>query len=682
MAGKLRWVAVVCAAVTAIAANAQSSRLAIAGAVYQDRLVLAVRPHFLAAENVTVKVYRDDGDRTTSAADVLMATTKTGKSGMYVLPVAGPGLYWLAVDSRTFHGAGWPEQTFGPGGSLCASAQSGTHATIYEGSCFGGRSASRSDDASTLMTSEHVALVNVRDSVTNVDFAFSFDAVINTLDGEGIQGSLRQYFVNANEVRGLNRMRFVPVETPLATEDKTYGFPQRWWTITLKTPLPELTDADTLVDGTAHNPVSPSTIFDLNAGRFAEPVTLRSGNPELSRLQRPELEIVATGERGIVCAAPCGLRAFALHGAVSGIVARADVRAEHVLVGVAGDAEARSGGRIGVDVERGTFTGRHVLVSAQSETGIRVAPGARVDGEHLEVSRSGAAASSGAGIALLSSGSSIRSSNISSNAGAGVLLGSADGKTPATLNTVEGTIISGNTGGVVVGPGSTRNTIVRNDIMWNRGGGVTVVPFAGNPPLANRISANRFDENGLRPIVLNLNTENPNDLERGSGNCSTGATAVHGGISAPRMDSVTVTNGTGLRAAVRGRACPGQVVEIYQSFATASVRGRSAEMPEVRNEESETETISALERALRLPSIGEFNYLGTTTTGADGTFSATFPLPGNADPEDRAPKSIEDTNVWAAQVLTSAAIEDRAFSAIAIDATGNTSEMSVRRKAD
>lgn len=675
----LRWAVVAGAVACPLAMSAGDGGLVIAGTVYQDRLVLAVRPHFLAAENVVLKLYADDGDRVASAGDRLLATTKTDRAGMYVLPVETPGAYWVAVDSRTFHKGALPEQTFGPAGSLCGHPEEGTRATIYEGSCFGGRTPSGSDDSSSLVTSEHLALINVRESMTNVDFAFSFDAVTNTLDGDGIQGSLRQYFVNANTVRGLNRMRFVPVERAPDRGDKTYGVPPRWWSIALKTPLPELTDADTLVDGTAHNFLSPGTILDFHPGRFEEPLTLKSGDPDLSRLKKPELELIATGATGLVCTAECGLRSFAIRGAVTSIVIRADSRAEHVLVGVGADAAAMAGGEIGVQIERGTFTGRHVLVSSQARFGISIEPGARLDGEHLDVSRSGGPLN-GAGIAILSSGSSIRASSVSTNGGAGILLGSTDGKTPATGNTIDSTAISGNLGGVVIAPGSSRNAITRNDIMWNRVGGVTVIPYENAPPRENRISANRFDENGLRPIILDLSAE-ANTLDLGDANCAGVANTPQRGISAPRMSRVEVSEEGGLRATVRGQACPGETVEIYQSFATATIREGSAEMSQVRDETGDAETISNRERVLKLPSIGEFNYVGTTTAAADGTFSATFPLP-SAKRVNPTSDSIEDTKVWASQVLTGASPDDRGFSAIAIDPAGNTSEMSVRRKAD
>ncbi|HVE73326.1 MAG TPA: hypothetical protein VNI54_18300 [Thermoanaerobaculia bacterium] len=48
----------------------------------------------------------------------------------------------------------------------------------------------------------------------------------------------------------------------------------------------------------------------------------------------------------------------------------------------------------------------------------------------------------------------------------------------------------------------------------------------------------------------------------------------------------------------------------------------------------------------------------------------------------RTASNLEETDIWATQVLMSAEPSDRAFSALAIDPAGNTSEMSVRRKAD
>ncbi len=671
-----------CAVVCALAAGAQTrGGMVIAGGVFEDRMVLAVRPHFLGAEGVTVKLYRDDGDRAPSAGDAQVATTRTDRGGMYVFKVDRAGDYWVSVDSRSFRADAWPEQTFGPAGSLCAHPDGTTRTTWYEGACFGGKTTRGADDASSLMTSEHLALVTLRDQqLTSVDFAFSYDAVISTADGDHMQGTLRQYFHNANAVKGPNRMRFVPLERAADQRETNYGVAPRWWKITLASPLPEIKDDDTVVEGTAFNFLSPASPADVYPGHLGEPPTLVSGERQISRLRNPELEIVANGSAGIVCNATCGLRGFALHGTPSGIIARADTRIEHVLVGAAPDGEPTAGGEVGLQVERGTTVVRHLLVTSQVKSGISVAKEAKFDAERLDVSHSGEP-TSGAGVVLLSSGSSIRSSTITRNEGAGIVLGSTDGAMPATGNTIDGNTISGNQAGVILGPGSSRNIVTRNDIMWNRVGGVTVTPFENAPPRENRISANRFDENGLRPIILDLNADDPNMLSAGSDTCEGTTTAANRGLAAPRMTNVRIIqeNG-GMRAVIRGKACPGQIIELYQSFVTSGVRDmKSPVMPHVRDDKIEHETLTSNDRTFGLPSIGEFNYLGATNTQPDGTFEAMFPLPVVTPTKT---KTEEETTIWATQVLPPSSLDERAFSAIAIDAAGNTSEMSVRRKED
>jgi hypothetical protein len=676
-------VVVLCAVLAASAAHAQRA-LVIAGSVFEDRMSLAVRSHFLPAEGVTLRLYRDDGDRTPSSADAVVATTKTDRAGLYVFRLASTGEYWVAVDSHTFRANAWPEQTFGPGGSLCAQPDGTSRATYFEGSCFGGRTVEGSDDAAALTTSEHVALVAARESATSVDFAFSFGVVTNTSDGERVQGSLRQFIANANALPGPSRMRFVPVTDAPEQRATTFGLPPRWWKITLATALPEIRDDDTIIDGTAYNYLSPASVANVHPGRFGESPTLSADVRPVPRLEKPELEIVANGTTGIVCAARCAARSIALHGTATGVITRADARFEHVIVGGAPDGEpSYDGGVVGVQSESGTIVARHLFVTTQTRAGIIVGPEARIDAERIEVHRCGEP-TTGGGVILLSDGSSIRSSTIATNPGAGIVLGAPDGSEPARANSIDGCTISGNQAGVVLAPGSSRNVITRNDMMWNRLGGVTVTPYEEKPPRENRVSANRFDENGLRPIVLNLEVENPNLLARGVGNCTRTPAIANDGIAAPRITNVRVTEENGLRVTLRGSACPGQIVELYQSFVTSGVvtEKEKAEMPHVRGERIEQETLTTDERTFGLPSIGEFNYLGATNTAADGTFEATFPLPlvTAVDIDDQ--RTLEETDVWATQVLQSAQPWERAFSGIAIDTLGNTSEMSVRRKAD
>jgi hypothetical protein len=228
--------------------------------------------------------------------------------------------------------------------------------------------------------------------------------------------------------------------------------------------------------------------------------------------------------------------------------------------------------------------------------------------------------------------------------------------------------------------------VTHNDIMWNRVGGVTSAPFGttseATPPRENRVSANRFDENGLRPIILDLDVEDPNALSASAGTCAQIAGAANNGISSPRLTNVHVqVEEAAARVTVRGQACPGQTVEIYQSFVTSGIRDKAPELPQIRSEKTGSETITNQEREMVLPSVGEFNYLGATNTGADGRFEASFPLQV-VNPTSPDSGTTDETSIWASEVLQSAAPADRAFSAIAIDAAGNTSEMSVRRQVD
>jgi hypothetical protein len=681
----IRWAVALCAAVVPLVGSAQAR--AISGTVYDDRAALAVRANFVPAAGVAVKLYRDGGDRLPSADDAIVATETTNARGAYAFPPMSAGNYWVAVDSRTVRAGNssastiWAEQTFGPSGSLCARQSGIPQATYFEGSCVGGRTVAY-DDASSLVTSEHVALVSSSDANSSVDFAFSFNLVTTAADGDRLQGSFRQFLTNADAIAGPNAMRFVPLTPAPEQRQPIMGVPPQWWSIALLTPLPELQDDDTVIDGTAYNLISPASVIQVHPGRLGETATIRPLDRAVPLIEKPELELLLHGPNGIVCAKRCGIRALSLHGSPAEIVTRGDARIEQVLIGASPDGVAAEAGTVGLQIEKGVANVQHVLITNQTRAGLLVGAEGRLDGQHLEVNRCGDP-QTGGGIILLSDGSAVRNSIIAANPGAGIIVGSLDGKPAANGNTIESSAISSNQAGVILGPGSSRNIVSRNDIMWNRLGGVTSAPFETAPPTQNRLSANRFDENGLRPIILNLTAENPNELSRSAGACDRVAGAPNNGISSPRLTGVRVEEAEEgvVRVTVRGKACAGDVVEIYQSFVTSGVRDKVPDLPRIRSEKVDRETLTNDQREMALPSIGEFNYLGSTNAGADGTFEATFPLPVVTETET-ASRSEEETKIWASQVLQGSAPADRAFAAIAIDPAGNTSEMSVRRQVD
>ena len=667
-------------AVAATAALSASASPSISGAVYDDPAALAIRADFAPVSGVVLKLYRDGGDGAPTSDDAFVARAATRADGSYSFERLDAGAYWVVADSRRFgRASAWPEQTFGPAGARCAQPDGSERTNWFEGACFGGRGVA-GDDPESLATAQHVALVKLGDAVRGVDFAFSFNVVTTTADAG--QGSLRQFVTNANAVAGASRMRFVPIERAPERTDPTMGVAQRWWRIALASPLPELRDGDTVIDGTAFNFLSPASVSNALPGRIGESPTLKTGERLVPRLERPDLEIVAAGGDGIVCAARCGVTAIALTGATqAGIVARADARVEHVMIGASPDGSAAAvRGTAGLQIESGTTAASLVLVTSQSRAGVVVAKGARIEAERLDVSRCGDP-QTGGGIILLSDGSSIRSSNVSANPGAGIIIGAPDGSAPASANTIDGCTISGNQGGVIIGGGSSRNVIIRNDIMWNGLGGIAIAPFEGAAAKENRFSANRFDENGLRPIVIDFAAADPDTLSAGTGSCAPVATAPNAGVSAPRIVAVRLLrDGDNARVSITGTACPGEIIEVYQSYVTSGLREeKRAEMPRIRGEGTDRETVAAQQRETGLPSIGEFNYVGATNTTADGSFEATFPLPA-ALPATERRTNEEGVSIWADDVIAGSDAFSRAYSAIAIDAAGNTSEMSVRRK--
>jgi len=644
----------------------------ISGTIYLDPPALAVRGQFIPTSAV-VKLYREDGS--------VVATTTT-TNGHYQFSALPAGDFWVAVDSKSIRSSAaatahvWAEQTFGPSGAVCAQPNGSTRTNFFEGTCAGGRSLA-SDDASAFATSEHVA--RVASGSADVDFAFSFN-IVTSIDDSAItpiQGSLRQFIENANALAGPNAMRFVPLTTAvLAHEGVGLALPQRWWTMTLKSALPAITDGATTIDGEAHSILSTASVVDVNQGGIDEPPYLRLGDRGNDpREEQPELEIVASGAEGLVCDAACEVRGLAIHGVANAIVMRADARIEQVVIGAHADIEdGPRAGNVGVQVERGTTTMRFVYVVQQQTAGIAVAArGARIDADYLQIMRCGTPAS-GAGIVVLSDGSTIRHSRISANYGAGVVIGSPDGTQTANGNVIEDSIISNDLAGIVLTPGSSRNAFTRNQITWNRVAGVTASPYGANPPQMNRISANIFDENGGRPIALNAE-EKSDTLGATTGTCGRIDTLANHGINAPLVESAERSSDL-KTVTITGRGCPGQTIELYRSYLSADIR-KSNDNTRLLRKAKSGETITMEQHELdTYPSIGEFNYVLTSVVGADGTFTITVPI-------DIPVRKTRGPRPGDAIVTDEDALRgnesDRAYSAIAIDAEGNTSEMGARR---
>jgi hypothetical protein len=322
----------------------------------------------------TVRLYRDsDDDGQLDGTDAFLGTVTTNATGDYNFSGLAAARYWVVVDSRTINpsnvynaGSGlgnvWAEQTYGVDG---ANNTAGTTFTGGASVLFGGRRGTTSDDASTLLGSEHIdnANANLADA-TGRNFGFSFQVVTNTLAGDGtdhdgsnprtVQGSLRQFIDNANAIAGAATMRFVPavapdvVNGPAFTDDGNYTNDggDDWWQITVSTALPAITDsAGTTIDGTAYSRFDGVTLANTNAGVLGNPgmqvglgadtIAGTLDDPTLPGVPRPELELVdgANVDWGLkVGASNVTIRYFSIHGFGDDPIAEADV--------VIGDAAA------------------------------------------------------------------------------------------------------------------------------------------------------------------------------------------------------------------------------------------------------------------------------------------------------------------------------------------------------
>ena len=280
----------------------------VRGTVFEDILgdgSLAGDPK---SGGVDVRLYRDSNNNgLVDAGDIFLQQTTTNASGGFNFKVrtnVTGNYYMVTVNSRSmgaiagFNGGYglanvWAQQTVGDDPATAA---------LDLGPRYGGVTPGVSDGFNTASTDpannnyQHVGRVDV--SVTqanNVNFGFSFNVVTNTLAGNDlvVQGSLRQFLVNANAVVGGNVMRFVP-----AVATNASGGGGQWWRIALTAILPVLADAGTTLDGAAYDAADGVSLRDPNPGVLGTGGSVGTSASALATVARPELEITgSTGTR-------------------------------------------------------------------------------------------------------------------------------------------------------------------------------------------------------------------------------------------------------------------------------------------------------------------------------------------------------------------------------------------------
>ena len=290
----------------------------ISGRVFIDPNIDGEVGDGVPVPSVTVRLWTDvDPSPAPGPTDTLFDTVTTDASGLWRFGSAPSGDYWVTVDSTTIAPpagivtggdatAVWAEQTHGPAGSFRSNNGTGSVQRTDAGPVIGGRQENLSDvpinvgtGLPSLAGSEHIFGVTLVDGISGLDTGFSFDVVSEisrggtTFDADGpaspktAQGSIRQFITNANNIAGPNTMKFVPATVP-----NTAGAGRNWWRMSVVLGFPSVTDAGTILDGTAYDYLNPTLVLDPAGGTMGlvdEPVgTLGATVPAVPA---PELEL-------------------------------------------------------------------------------------------------------------------------------------------------------------------------------------------------------------------------------------------------------------------------------------------------------------------------------------------------------------------------------------------------------
>ncbi|MGY3090756.1 putative repeat protein (TIGR01451 family) [Hymenobacter sp. UYAg731] len=496
-----------------------------------------------------------------SNANVYLGSTITDASGNYSFNVPSAATYKVRVLNSSVT-SGRPGATFT---TAAGGYRVSTEAAVqtYNGTTtrVGGEEPSKTDAAANTgaqtltaltpgggtTTPESLATLAVTTSgLTNQDFGFNFDLVVNTNDAG--QGSLRQFITNSNtltnaglaqvgQTAGKEASIFMISDgrttgtIPAGTRSGVNGGAASGGvaTIMLSTTLPNITDANTTITG-----LTQTALYGNTSLPIAEVTT------------GPEVIVNFNGQSGLT-------------------VAATGTNASIISLGLTGTL-ATGGSTTGAlsILATGAVVQDNTMNNNGANMRINGVGGATVTGNVFR----DALANNSDGIELTTSANNtITNNQFLNNAGYGIdfIAGANDG------NTISGNLFknngqlssNGQTAGIGIRSNSSNNTISNNTFTANIGDGITVLQGVNNV-----ISQNSFFGNGDLAIDLAVASGTAyqgdgvtlNDSGDADG---TGATASGNGLfNSPVIQSATIRNGN---LVITGFATANSVVEIYVS---------------------------------------------------------------------------------------------------------------------
>jgi uncharacterized repeat protein (TIGR01451 family) len=252
--------------------------------------------------NVRVELYKSDGTfygstNTTSSGVYTFSNVPTNTPYYYVRVVNSTVTSSRAVNSDSSASGLLPVQTFRSDASSGVVAEDPNRvggevpSGIDAGNGSAGSILSASGAFSGNLSGQAQSIAKVTAGVTNLDFGYNFDTIVNTRNSG--QGSLRQFILNSNALSN-NTTNLNQVGKTAGVETSIFMIPQTALTgnvakiaVAANNPLPAITDVFTHLDGRTQttNIGNTNNIILGSAGPVGvNPLTL-------NRLNGPEVEI-------------------------------------------------------------------------------------------------------------------------------------------------------------------------------------------------------------------------------------------------------------------------------------------------------------------------------------------------------------------------------------------------------
>lgn len=641
-----------------------------------------------ALENVEVHLFKDGGDGNPDGTDdTFIETVLTSNLGEYTFQIGDDADYWVVVDSKTGElsdGDFWGEQTYGPIGGICEDGAGNEVSKVAAGHCFGGRRGNQSDNISDtplptdLPNAEHIAKVTIAGSgVSDVDFGFSFNVVTNTDDGDddatanrSVQGSLRQFITNANEITGANSMRFVP-----SVPSNSSGGGGNWWTTTLASELPAIVDALTTISGTAYQNTAPKTIRNDNSGLVGIGGSVGVDNLSGSTTNKPEFEInladVGSNALLVNSSGAYTIRNIALYNNATGIRVQSGNNGllEKNLIGARADGTDPTGGsRLDVGIDFNSSSSVNPLIQENyiaftAGTGIKSTnQQASLNVFKNEIYRTGLSINDADGIEGIGTWTIQQNriyevgngSSSVNDGGNGIQLGAATGT--SSNNTIRNNSIYNNAvTGITVFNGVSASILDFNVIYQNGtnytsgspkyGAGVKLTSPAGVAQQGVRIGRNSFYDNyGISIDLVTGGTGQADGVDPNDGLLVAATQTPNRGLDYPVFTLSTLENGV-------------LHVEGYVGTSATKLNGPFTVQVYKADDDGDSDGLIEVGGSLTRAHGEGRNLIGVITTNANGSFNTNIPVPGGV----------------------TLAFNDR-ITAIAISAANNTSEFSANSR--